>query len=1184
MTPPSDTLLDVREARSARKQDTLLTGVEAVVRIPVFQHRLDKAAGLKTATVISGYPGSPLGTVDLALGRQRRLLEEHHVSHVPGVNEELAAATVWGTQQRHLMGGSEYDGVVGMWYGKSPGVDRCGDVFKHANSMGSALNGGVLVVAGDDPSAKSSTLPNDSRGAFFDAQIPVLAPASVAEVLQFGLHGIALSRYSGLWVGMKVVTNLADGFVSVALDELVASPVIPRLELDGGVFEHIQRSVVNNIVSIQQEDEILNGRMDAARAYSLANGLNRVTHGARDAVLGIAAVGKAHADVLQTLADLGVDEDELGRRGIRLLKIGMPFPLEPVAVRDFATGLEEILIVEEKRPLVETFVRDALYGSAHQPPVSGKRDGNGRIQVPGDGELTPERLRPILHAVLSRRLPSIELREATPPTRPAPAFNLLELPLAGGPAPARTPAFCSGCPHNRSSLGPEGKAIIGSGVGCHAMIFLDERHETNGRDHTVLPLTPMGSEGVPWIGASQFADLPHMFQNLGDGTLAHSGSLAIRACVAADVNITFKILYNRAVAMTGGQDVAGTTEVPAMTREFEAMGVGRVVVVADEPTKYGRNAGWANGVEVVHRDRLEEIELQLAKVHGVTALIYDQRCAAEARRLRKRGKLETPKTRVSINEAVCEGCGDCQVKSNCLSVEPIETPLGRKTQINQSSCNQDVTCLKGDCPSFVTIDQTTVTKREKRETVDPPETFAEPARIEHAASEGSFDSYMVGVGGTGVVSVNRLLGTAAMKEGWSVIGLDQTGLSQKGGSVVSHLRASRDRERPVSTVPPGGSDVYFAFDALAAGEQKHLDRISAERTLALVSSTVAPTANVITQPLRQMPAAATLERAVAHAAQRTLSFDAEHVCIALLGDHLPAHVFLVGAAFQDGALPFSAAALEAAIGEMPGAKKNLAAFRWGRCAVAEPERLDAAITHESPRRSSEREPSESAKRVAEKLLTGVELPQATSKVVEWRLADLVDYQSRAIAERYLAVVVRVVDAERATGEGTRSELSEAVAHYLYRFLAYKDEYEVARLHLDAAFQEQLDGEFPGGKVAYRLHPPLLRAMGLKNKLAIPAPVMVPLFRVLRAMRRVRGTALDPFGYAEVRRVERRLIDDYVKTIDELLPLLADSYDLTLELARLPERVRGYEHVKLNNVKEYERQRDDLLASVRATGG
>jgi indolepyruvate ferredoxin oxidoreductase len=1168
-------LSDLPRAESGERARSLLSGIEAVVQIPLLQHALDARAGLRTATVISGYPGSPLGTLDLALERQRRRLEASAVTHVPGLNEELAATIVWGSQQKTLMPSTAIDGVVGIWYGKSPGVDRCGDVFKHANSMGSAEHGGVLVIAGDDPSAKSSTLPNDSRSAFYDAQIPVLTPATVAEIVQFGLHGIALSRYSGLWTGLKIVTNLADGFESVVLEELAPSPVLPRLEIDGRLFVHTQRPTVNNTVSVLQEAEILNGRIEAAKAYALANGINRVTHPCRDAWLGIAAQGKSHADVVQALRDLGLETDELARAGVRILKIGMPYPLEPVVVKEFAAGLDELLVVEEKRPLVETFVRDVLYGHTHQPRVVGKRDEHGRILVPGDGELTPARLGSVLRSRLGRRIE--DLRDGGDEARRAgePLPELPTAPTAAPARPARAPAFCSGCPHNRSTAGPA-DALVGGGVGCHAMVYLEERH----LDTTLLPLTPMGAEGVMWIGAHRFAEADHMFQNLGDGTLAHSGSLAIRACVAANVNITFKILFNSAVAMTGGQHVAGATEVPALTRELEAMGVKRIIVAAEDPDRYEPNARWADGVTVWHRDRLPDAERELAASTGVTIIIYDQRCAAEARRLRRRGELPRPTIRTSINEAVCEGCGDCQKKSNCLSVLPVDTPLGRKTRIHQSSCNQDLTCLDGDCPSFVTIDTRTV-RDEGPKVVEPPTDLRAPS----SSSEGTstFDAYMVGIGGTGVVTANRLLGTVALGEGWSVTGLDQTGLSQKGGSVVSHLRVTRGEMPAVSTVGSGGSDVYFAFDALAASEQRHLDRTSPEKTTAVISSSVVPTIAVITQPMTDMPPPSLLEGLIERSVKRAVSYDAQAICEELLGDHMPAHVFLIGVAYQHGLLPFPLEAIEHAIGEL-GAQgsSSLAAFRWGRAAVARPEALHEARDARRPRRSSEREPSRAAVRASARLLAARNLMGGHHDALEWYAADLVDYQDRHYAGRYLELVSRVIEAERELG-GERSELSETVARHLYRLMAYKDEYEVARLHLDSAFAGQLEDEFPGAKVTYRLHPPILRALGMTRKIAFPSSVILPFFRMLRVMRRLRGTPADPFGFANVRRVERTLIAEYATLIDSVLSRLSfESYDAAVELAATPEAIRGYEEIKLRSVEHYESEKRRLVGRFEAS--
>jgi indolepyruvate ferredoxin oxidoreductase len=1166
MTPSHGAQTDLPQADATARSPALLSGVEAIVRIPLEQHRMDAAVGLRVAAVVSGYPGSPLGTVDLALERQRSELDANDVRHVPGVNEELAATVVWGSQQRSLMAGAEVDGVIGMWYGKSPGVDRCGDVFKHANSMGSAENGGVLVVAGDDPSAKSSTLPNDSVASFFSASIPVLAPSTVGDVLRLGLHGIALSRYSGLWVGLKVVTNLADGFATVVLEDLVPSPVVPRLTIDGAIYQHVQLPTVNNTVSVRQEEEILNRRLEAAKAYSLANDLNAVTHPARDAWLGIAAVGKSHADVVQALADIGLDANAIERAGVRIMRINMPFPLEPTAIRGFADGLEQILVVEEKRPFVETLMRDVLYDHDHRPTVVGKRDERGAILIPGEGELTPERIAAILRARLSPRVSGVE-EEDEPSDAVGAQATLLRLPIVPQTptttqaGPARLPAFCSGCPHNRSTAGVAG-SLTGGGVGCHAMVYLEERH----RDDTLLPLTPMGAEGVMWIGAHSFASADHVFQNLGDGTLAHSGSLAVRACVAADVNITFKILYNKAVAMTGGQAVAGSTPVPALTRELEAMGVRQIIVVAEEPHSYGDDARWAPGVTVWHRDRLGDAEQELADAPGVTALIYDQRCAAESRRLRKRGDLARPTKRAAINEAVCEGCGDCQIKSNCLSVLPVETPLGRKTRIQQSTCNQDLTCLDGDCPSFVVVDVSSIRPRD-RSTLAPPTTFPDPPP---PTSDDSLDAYMVGVGGTGVVTANRLIATAAMLEGWSVSGLDQTGLSQKGGAVVSHLRARKGDMARTNTVGLGTTDVYFAFDALAGSEPKHLDRMSKDRTVALVSTDVAPTISVITQPLTNMPTGSALEDIIAAAAHVTAGYDAEELCQALLGDTLPSHILMIGAAYQHGALPIAAEAFEEAIAGGRGADTNLAAFRWGRALVAQPELVEEAMRRERPRSSSDRVPSARATSTGTSLLGATTLPDTVRELVDWRVKDLVDYQNAGVAQTYLALVTEVAAAEHRAVPG-RTELSEAVARYAYKLMAYKDEYEVARLHLDPAFQEQLAGEFPGGRVAVKLHPPALRALGMKKKLSIPAPVSRPLFRGLVAARRLRGTALDPFGLAKVRRVERRLVTEYAAEVRALLPRLTpENHVVAVELARLPEGVRGYEDVKLKNVETYDR--------------
>jgi indolepyruvate ferredoxin oxidoreductase len=1116
----------------------LLTGIDAIVRIGREQRLRDRAAGLRTATFASGYPGSPLGGLDVAL----EAAHDDDLVHVPALNEELAAAAVWGTQQPPALEGG-YDGIVGLWYGKSPGADRCGDVFKHANFVGPSRHGGVLAIVGDDPTAKSSTLPNDSVGAFVDAAMPVLAPARVEEIVQLGLHGIALSRFSGLWVGLRVVTRLADGFASVSAAELAPELVAPPGELDGEPWSHVQRPALSNAVSPLQESEIFNRRLRAAELYCERNRLNRVVRDDAGARIGIVAVGPALSQVEEALALLD------GHEPVRVLKVAMPFPLEPSAVRRFADGLDRVIVVEDKRRFVESLVRDALYDEPRRPTVAGKRDELGRALIASDGELTAERLAAPLARELGTRAP--------------------ELPVVAPSAPARMPAFCSGCPHNRSTVAAEG-TLVGGGVGCHAIVYLESRHE---RD-PMLGLTPMGSEGVPWIGAAPFAARRHMVQNLGDGTFAHSGSLAIRATAAAGVDITFKLLLNGAVAMTGGQDVVGVRGVPAVTRELEALGVARTIVCTDDTRRYGRRARWAAGVEVWPRDRLAEAETALAATPGVTVIVFDQACAANRRRDWRRGRAERTRKRIVINEAVCEGCGDCQVKSNCLSVRPVETSLGRKTQIHQPSCNSDFTCIEGDCPSFLEIE---LTGEERLPAPAPapavPPPPRAPERDEHAI-------YMVGIGGSGVVTANRLLARAGLDAGWHVLGMDQTGLSQKGGTVTSHLRLTRSRSPAANTVGPRQADVYLAFDQLAGAEPRHLATVERGRTVAIVSSTAVPTPTDIVDPGLPVPRTGDRVEEIARAtgADALVQCDAGALSELLFGDDLPANVILLGAALQAGALPFGAELLERAIGTGPAAERNLQALRWGRAAVAHPEAVAAIVAGRAVVRPPEREPSAGAWRLARQALDRSSIAAPVRDAVEWRYADLVDYQDRRLAQAYLDAVEACWAAERAAAP-ERTELSDAVARNLYKLTAYKDEYEVARLHLDAAMREHVHARFPGARTSVLLHPPFLRALGMKRKLRAGA-WSVATFRALRAMRRLRGGPLDLFGRSRVRRIERRLVAQYAETIAALAQrLTAERYDHAVEIARLPESVRGYEDVKLRSVEAY----DERLKALTTTG-
>ncbi len=1169
----------------------LLTGVQAVVRLPLDQHRADAARGLNTATFISGYQGSPLGTVDLTIERNMDLLAAHDVVWVPGVNEELAATAVWGSQEPLLGPLNRHDGVVGMWYGKGPGVDRCGDVFKHGNFKGAAPNGGVLVLAGDDPLAKSSTLPTQVEPTFYDAQIPILYPGTIQEVIDLGLHGIALSRYSGLWVAFKVVTTIADGFgtAEVAPDRVV--PVHPTLEIDGRPWSHTQRPGLVTPMSLEQEKDIAYGRLDAAMAYAAANGLNEISGATAAARLGIAAAGRTFAELRQALADLGLSDDDLHRFGIRLLRLGMVWPLEPDIVRRFARGLDEILVLDEKRAFIELLVKDVLYGQAGAPRVVGKTDEHGRRLVPADGELSADR---IAAAVANRFRSGVLGGElgALPVAVEARVALIEAAAKAGAAEVARTPYWCSGCPHNRSTAVPDGSFAAG-GVGCHAMaLWIDDRAEV---------IHQMGGEGATWIGRAPFTDRSHMFQNVGDGTFFHSASLAVRAAVAAGVDITYKILYNGAVAMTGGQDVAGAIGVPELTQAMAAEGVARVIVCSDDPDRHGAGAPLASGTEVWGRDRLDEAQRLLRGTPGVTVLVYDQQCAAEKRRERKRGLRPTPTKRIFINEAVCEGCGDCGAKSHCLSVQPVDTELGPKTRIHQSSCNFDYTCIEGDCPSFIQVKTRAAHKRAARTPLSnasaagaraqPPADIEEPQRP--VPSVGGYAVFMAGVGGTGVVTVSQVLATAALLDGLNIVGLDQTGLSQKGGPVVSHLRFFAGEASGANLIGAGDADCYLGLDLLVAADPKNLTRADPERTLAVVSTSKLPTGDMVTHVDQTYPDVDTMLAAIDDATRpgAGVRLDADRMAEALCGTAMPANVLALGAAYQAGGIPVSSATIERAI-ELNGVavEANLAAFRWGRVygrdgadglvslagvsGVAPTDGPDTDLAAAVPGLSLDSVPAR-AKAVARSLVQGSGLADsggaALIEAVQRRAADLVDYQSRALASQYVDFVDAAAAREREV-MGEQTELAETVARYLYKLTAYKDEYEVARLHLRGGLRDAMRdavGDFSDYRIL--LHPPVLRTLGLKRKISL-GPFQRPALAALKAMRRLRGTPLDLFGYAKVRRIERELIVEYRTLMEtELDELTPERYERAVRLAGLPDVIRGYEDVKLAGIERFREQ-------------
>ncbi|WP_245607452.1 indolepyruvate ferredoxin oxidoreductase family protein [Pseudonocardia spinosispora] len=1147
VTKPVD--FSLAERYRAGAGPVLLTGVQAIGRLLVEQHEADARAGLRTASFVSGYQGSPLGGLDKTLAGAPELLDAAGLKFVPAVNEELAATAIWGSQVEVTGRRRGVDGAVGVWYGKAPGVDRAGDPMRHGNICGADPRGGVLVLAGDDPACKSSTIPCISERALAGFGLPVLFPGSAEEIVRLGRYGVALSRASGLWVGMKIVADVADGVWTVDGSVSDVPITVPELDWQGRRWEYEQVPMLLPPASVRAEEQLYGPRWAMLRAFLDANPINTVEVDTPEAWLGIIAGGKAFHDVRQALFDLGLDDDALRRSGIRLLRLGMIHPIQRDLVRRFAEGLDTVLVVEEKTAFVESAIRDALYRLANAPEVIGSTDAQGAPLIPEFGELTAGTVTGPLRRVLAARS-EVADRLAPPDLASRPVLELLPV--------SRTPYFCSGCPHNTSTKLPEG-SIAGGGIGCHAMVAMAQRPGTE-----VSSLTQMGGEGAQWIGQAALLDGSdgpvHMFQNIGDGTFAHSGQLAVQACVAAGVSITYKLLYNRAVAMTGGQDAEGGLEVPALTRKLAAEGVARLIVCADEPERYRTLEPLADGVELWHRDRLDEAQRVLAEVSGVTVLIYDQRCAAESRRLRKRGTIPIRPTRVVINEAVCEGCGDCGVQSNCLSVQPVDTEYGRKTRIDQTSCNTDYSCLKGDCPSFVTVQVPSGGARPARtRRPEPPEVPDVPWQV----PSGTVDVFLAGIGGTGIVTVNQVLGSAAVRDGLAVHGVDQTGLSQKAGPVTSHLRvaAGADQLAPANRVGSAQARCYLAFDALVGADAKNLAYTSADATTAVVSTSEVPTGAMVRDASVRAPGGTALLDRIAGSVADLVAVDASASAQALFGDAMPATFLLVGAAYQAGALPLSAEAIEWSI-ELNGVAvaANTAAFRWGRVAVADPAAFAEATGASGP--------VESAPAPLPAGLELGELAGETRRIAQVRAASLVGFQNVATARRYLDQVRAAWRAERAVA-GERTEYSEAVARGLFKLTAYKDEYEVARLLTDPEFERRLAAEVPGGtKMRYRLHPPVLRAMGRDNKIAF-GPWLRPVLRTLAKGKRLRGTPLDPFGRTSIRRLERELRDSYTTMIARLSSSLTSAnYDTATAAADAADLVRGYEEVKTANVARY----------------
>ncbi|UFS95985.1 indolepyruvate ferredoxin oxidoreductase family protein [Nocardia huaxiensis] len=1116
----------------------LLTGVQAIARLLVEQHVRDIRAGRRVATFVSGYQGSPLGGVDKMLLGMPNVLTEHDITFVPGFNEELAATSVWGSQADLPAGRATHDGVVGVWYGKGPGVDRATDALRHANMYGVNPRGGVLLLVGDDPASKSSTVPAVSERSLAAMGIPVLFPRNAEEIITMGMQGVALSRASGCVVAMKIVADVADGAWTVDASVADLALTVPEVHWDGKPFVYKQRPMAAPTDSVIAEADLYGPRWEIVRSFGAMNELDVIEVNPADAKLGLAATGTTFDSMRQALLDLGVDDAALHRAGIRLLRIGMPYPLGAQQVTEFARGLEQLIVVEDKTAFIETQIREILYGTADAPRILGKQDGQGARLMPFDGELTPGRLLGPLRRVLRDH---VELKKAAPPP--------LSLEVLSA---KRTPYFCSGCPHNRSTALPEG-SIGGGGIGCHTLVTMSGRS-----DSAVTGLTQMGGEGSQWIGQAPFTDVPHLFQNIGDGTFFHSGQLAVQACVAAGVNITYKLLWNEVVAMTGAQDVEGGLSVAGLTHKLTTEGVKQIIICADDPKRHKKSA-LAKGTLLWHRDRLDEAQRLLRDIPGVTVLIYDQHCAADARRQRKRGALPVRNTRVVINEAVCEGCGDCGTKSNCLSVQPVETEFGRKTRIDQTSCNTDYSCLDGDCPSFVTVELVPDKKGRKpsrRKTVEPP-VVADPNL---GAPLGTQNVFLAGIGGTGIVTVNQVLATAALRAGYEVESLDQIGLSQKAGPVVSHLRFSATALEPSNRLTPGSADCIMAIDLLTATDPKNLQYGNAASTIAVASTSQTPTGDMVYDKSVAYPPTASLLDRLAAVSNSLTHFDMLAAAEKLFGNTAAANFLMVGAAFQTGGLRLPAAAIEEAIGiNGVAVSANIAAFRWGRVAIADPAAFAAAVDEGQPRRTTPAVPAE--------LLARTSFDGEVRRVAELRAAELIGYQNAKVAARYLDTVEFVWAAERTVTE--RTDFSEAVARGLYKFTAYKDEYEVARLLTDPAFLAEVQAQVPGGEnLTYKLHPPILRAMGRDKKVGFGPKSHVAL-KVLAKAKALRGTKLDPFGYAHVRKVERELLSHYTDMVRRLaVGLSTDSYDTAVKAAALPDVVRGYEDVKLGNVELY----------------
>lgn len=1198
-----DTDYSLEHKYSREKGRIYLSGVQALVRLPLMQRLRDEAAGLDTAGFISGYRGSPLGGFDLELWRARKHLEAAGVKFTPGLNEDLGATMVWGTQQTNLFPGAKVQGVYGMWYGKGPGVDRTGDVFKHANAAGTSQYGGVLALAADDHACRSSTLPHGSEDEFVSAMMPILNPAGVQDILDMGLVGWAMSRYTGRWVGFKTIAETVESSASVDVDPMATRIVLPEdFEMpEGGLNIRWPDPPMN------QEMRLHKYAVKAAQAFARANGIDRVVIDSPRARLGIVTTGKSYLDVLQALEYLGLDEQACADLGIRVYKVGMTWPLEPVGITQFAQGLEDIVVVEEKRAFIERQMKEYMYNwTGTRPSIVGKYDEAGEWILPSTGELTPA----TIAGVIGRRIQKFHNSEHIENVLKWMAEKESELALPRAQFP-RVPHYCSGCPHNTSTVVPEGSRALG-GIGCHYMVtWMDRSTDT---------FTHMGGEGVTWSGQAAFTETQHVFQNLGDGTYFHSGSLAIRQSVATGVNITYKILYNDAVAMTGGQPVDGTLSVPQIAHQVRSEGVQTIVLVSDDIAKWSKREIFPSDVEFFDRKELDDVQKRLREVKGTSVLIYDQTCATEKRRRRKRGKMVDPQKRVMVNSLVCEGCGDCGKKSFCVSVLPKETEFGRKREIDQSNCNKDYSCVNGFCPSFVTVEGGGLRKKKGSNAKDRLADLPMPK----VASDLSqpWNILITGVGGTGVVTIGALLGMAGHLEGKGATVLDQTGLAQKGGAVTTHIRIAKTPDDIHAVrIAAGEADLVLGCDMVVVNDYWALSKVRAGRSRVVLNSYEAMPGTFTTRPDMQFPATDIIAAVkVALGGQDPHVVDATQLATALMGDAIATNLFILGYAWQQGLVPLSLDSIMRAV-ELNGAaiEMNKTAFAWGRLAVVDPTAVaEAAGLIRNAQTAAEATPgalpmlspgawegnewgATSAPRTTRKEdelrhvpehataggdniaflpLDDARLSRSVDEVVSRRVAFLTDYQNAAYAKRYSDFVAKVREAEHAKAPGS-TDLTEAVARYAFKLMAYKDEYEVARLYTSGDFQRKLEQQFDGDyKLKFHLAPPLLAKKDAQGRLIKQefGPWVFTAFKWLAKLRFLRGGTFDIFGKTEERRMERQLIEDYFKTVDSLLGTLdRGNVGLAAEIASIPEHIRGYGHVKESHLHQAKAREAELLA-------